>query len=365
LITLKTAVNCVERDDRHTSTIIPFLYHGGMVFPLSPRVIFLISIVVLLAPGLVQAQTLKNAGWNLAGGLALRYEDNVFALSDKNRDSFKANPQSFPGVESLDDFAWKPSVGIAYRTIARKHPSSLSLGVSGDFYTANSKKSFVTLRGGFGQELVAGTHASVGYTFIPRFFLGERIISSTATEAETLQLHQLVFILDKDFSDSLNSWVEGRYTVWDFNAAFSALDTVLIKGGLGATYKFNRYFMLGSGYLFDIASARGGDISGNPRDISFIAHSGFVSPTLKISRPAVLRLRYSFQYTRFTTDLSQDLDNFGRRIHGHSITIGLNYKFSPHISANLSYDRVMKDSNREFSNYTQNRYFAGMTYSLK
>jgi hypothetical protein len=355
----------VERDDRRTSTIIPFPYHEGIAFLLSLRVIFLIGLVALLVPGLVQAQTLKNAGWNLAGGLALRYEDNVFALSDKNRDNFKANPQVFPGVESLDDFIWAPSVGIAYRTIARKYPSSLSLGVSGDFYTANSKKSFVTLRGGIWQELVAKTHASVGYTFIPHFFLGERLVSSTATEAETLQLHQFVLRLDKDFMSSLNGWVEGRYTVWELNNPFDALDTVIARGGLGATYKFNRYFMLGSGYLFDTASARGGDISGSPRDISFIAHSGFVSPTVKISLRAVLRIQYSFQYTRFTTDLSQDLDNFGRRIHSHSVSIGLNYKFTPHISANLSYDRVMKDSNREFSNYTQNRYFVGMTYSLK
>ncbi|MCI0529453.1 MAG: hypothetical protein L0Y56_18595 [Nitrospira sp.] len=362
MITRKTVL---ERDDRHTLAIIPFLYHERIGLLLTLRVIFLIGMVILLVPGRVQAQTPKNAGWNLAGGLALRYEDNVFALSDKNRDSFKANSQSFPGVESLDDFVWTPSVGISYRTLASKYPSSLSLGVSGDIYTDNSKKSFVTFRGGFWQEVVAGTHASVGYTFIPHFFLGERLVSSTATQAETLQLHQLVLTLDKNFMSSLNGWVEGRYTAWEFNTSFDALDTVIARGGLGATYKFNRYFMLSSGYLFDAAFGRGGDISGSPRDISFIAHSGFVSPTVKISRPAILRLQYSFQYTRFTTDLPQDLDNFGRRIHSHTVSIGLNYKFTPHISANLSCDRVMKDSNRDFSNYTQNRYLVGMTYSLK
>ncbi len=355
----------VERDDRHTLTIIPFLYHEKIGLLLTLRVIFLIGIMILLVPKLVQAQTPKNAGWNLVGGLALRYEDNVFALSDKNREAFKANPQVFPGVESLDDFVWTPSVGISYRTLAPKYPSSLSLGVSGDIYTDNSKKSFVTLRGGFWQELVAKTHASVGYTFIPHFFLGERLVSSVATQAETLQFHQLVLTLDKNFMSSLNGWVEGSYTAWEFNDAFDALDTVIARGGIGATYKFNSYFMLGSGYLFDAASARGGDISGSPRDISFIAHSGFVSPTIKISGPAVLRLSYSFQQTHFTTGLSQDLDNFGRKVSSHSVSIGLNYKFTPHISANLSYDRVMKDSNREFSNYTQNRYFVGMTYSLK
>jgi long-subunit fatty acid transport protein len=143
------------------------------------------------------------------------------------------------------------------------------------------------------------------------------------------------------------------------------LDTAIINGGLGATYKFSRYFMLATGYLFDTATARGGDIGGRSRDISFIAHSGFVSPTIKIYRPAVLRLRYSFQYTRFTTDLSQDLDNFGRRIGSHTVSVGLNYMFTPRVSANLSYDWVIKDSNWEFSNYTQNRYLAGMTYSLK
>ncbi len=332
---------------------------------LSSRAIFLLGLLTLLLHGLAQAQTVEDARWRPTGGLALRYEDNVFALSDKNQDSFKTSPQSFPGVESLDDFVWVPSVGVTYRTMDREHPSYLSLGVSGNFYVANSKKSFETLRGGFRQDLAAGAHVSLGYTFIPRFFLGERVVSSTATEAEMVQLHQLVLTLDRDFTPSLNGWVEGRYTVWNFNAAFDALDTAISSGGIGATYKFNRYFMLGSGYLFDTASARGGEINGTPRDISFIAHTGFVSPTVKISRPTILRLRYSFQYTRFTTDLFQDSDNFGRRVRSHSVSIGLNYKLTPQISANLSYDRVIKDSNRDFSNYTQNRYLVGMTYSLE
>jgi hypothetical protein len=149
------------------------------------RAAFLIGILIFTVQGLAQAQTNKDSRWSLAGSLYFRYEDNVFALSDQNQDSFKENSQNFPGIKSLDDFVWAASVGFSYRTIARKYPSFFSLGISGDFYTTNSQKSFETFRGGFRQDLGSETHASIGYTFIPRFFLGERIISSTATEAQT------------------------------------------------------------------------------------------------------------------------------------------------------------------------------------
>lgn len=328
-------------------------------------VVIVIGVLLLMVKGVVQANPIKDDRWSLASGLTLRYADNVFGLSKTNQDRYKANPQGFPGVESVDDYVWAPSVGIAYRTTALRHPSSLSLNVSGDFYVANSRKSFETLRAGFRQNLVRGTHVSVGYTFIPRFFLGERLVGGTATDAETLQYHQFVLTLDKNFTSFLNGWVEGRYTILDFNTAFDALDTVISRGGFGATYKFNSYFILSSGYLFDIASAKGGNISGIPTDISFIAHTGFVSPTIKISQSVFLQLQYNFQYNQFTTGHSNDQNNFGRKVRSHSVSTSLSYRLTPQISASLSYDRVMKDSNRDFSNYTQNRYILGMTYSLK
>jgi hypothetical protein len=317
-----------------------------------------------LAQGLAHAQTVKDPRWTVSGGLKLRYVDNAFAFSDERRDRFKSNPDLFPVVESLDDFVWVPSVGLAYRARRGKFAPTVSLGLRGDFYVSNPKRSFETLGASFRHGLPAGVRISAGYTLIPRFFLGERLISNTSTDTQTMSFHQFSLALDRDFTASLNGWVQGAYTIWDFNDSFSALDTDTLRGGLGLTYKYKRYATLGMGYYVDRAFGESGIISGTARDTSFIRHTGFMSSTILPFSNAALRLNYAFRHTRFTADLSQDPDNFGHRAGNHSGSIALLYKATSKTTLNLIYDRVINRTNRNFSNYTQNRYLFGMSYRL-
>ena len=344
--------------------IIPFFIKEAMIRTIR-SFILTICIVAFITPGLAHGQTKRNSRLDISGTLMLRYDDNAFSLSDKNQDRFKANPQLFPGIESIDDFIWQPILRAAYRMKGHVYPSSLWLRVSGNFYQENSRRSYQSFTGGWRQNLPAKIRGLVIYTFIPRYFVGERLVSNTAIETETLQLHRVTLKLSRIFSPSFNGWLQGGFSILNFNDAFDALDTAILRGGLGATYRFNRNFKLDSQYSLDVASNEGGVINNDLRNISSITHNGFISPVFKLFKQGFLRLRYSLRHTHFTADSSQDPDNYGRRDSKHTLFIGLTYWLNKNMSANFFYDRAMKYSNRDFSNYNKNRYFFGMTYRFR
>jgi hypothetical protein len=196
----------------------------------SPTVKILFAVLCLFAAALpVQARTRRSLPvweWSLAASLGMTYDDNVLGFSERDRNNFLRDPDSFPTpLKSVDDLETTLTVRPALQWRA-----PLTLMVSGDYRL----KAVHRVRNGFSDYQ---THL-VGLSLRPRKF---GYPWSVRLRILAIPSHYLRVYRDRDYSQRFAT----RYSNWDYAASFRyrVMSPLWLEAGASyGTYYYNDKF---------------------------------------------------------------------------------------------------------------------------
>ena len=269
--------------------------------------------LAFLSCGVVYAETPQNSPFEIKGDISLVYDDNVFAYSNRLRDTFRANlrPIFFQNqnVNSLGDLITKPSFELHFRP--QRYPSTdISAGLSGSFYrqnaTLNDRSYFIKIVQALGPktdisvtydelflESIPDTFRTVGVDIERDFQIFEGNIFAEGTSE------------DRNYGVGLTTSIPSRYS-----------ETTL-------SYEFDQYVPM-------------------DRTLAFRSHQFRVEPIFPVTETITLNLYADIQEDQFTNTVRKDM------------TLGwgfiLDYAISENVATELGFDRIRWDTDENIPN---------------
>lgn len=316
------------------------------------------------APG---QESIENR-FHVQAGLGLIYDDNVWQYSDTDRKNFDNNPNNtfFQRTESLDDFIWEPFLYLSLKPFKKNLTTQLFADLTGDFHARNTSLNFGTYRMGLEQGLGEKTRALITYTLTPRVFVGiSRERRGGTLVGETVTNHTTRFLIQKEIQD-LDLGLTAHYKFRDYNDAFNEQDNDIYGVGLESKIFSSYGLKTWTAYLFELGVASGRNKPGFNNDLSYVSHQFRVGPEVRVNQSLAIGVHYQLRYKEFTTNLTNDMNHYGRRDFTHTAGFNAYYEISKSTEAKLGFERVMRRTNKnaEFFAYDESIATVGISYSF-
>jgi hypothetical protein len=346
----------------------------------------------------------------------IEYTDNVFKLTESDREKMKANAVEdqasgrFKDMDSDSDYIVSPELGLSLDSNSPVGGRfSLISWLRYDNYTRNPELSHpegrlrlrnsigdngeLTLQGSFvcdffKKNYLSGVNDANANGNIPK---SERIYSSAVyDEYEGLVAYQHKII------DVKNNKLSGfdiqpfaGYDVRRYNSTFSNRDQDITFLGFGLDLEFISRIGLEMIYRYEWVSSPGdnelvlfdetvsgadvngdGEIKRNAPVVTGIDRSSSryaieINPSFKISKKARLFAGYEYRITAYDSRNRLDIDHYDLETCRQKISSGIEYIFSKAWSAQAEYIRTDEDEDAEDGDYTENRYLLKIKYNIK
>lgn len=329
--------------------------------------ILFLSFVAFLSQIFASAygQEIKKDKLKVLAGLDLIYDDNVWQYSKSDRELFKINGNTdpfFQKTEDLDDLIWEPYLYLSLQTQDRQ--TQIFAKLTGDFYTRNTSLNLGTYLIGLKRKIGDETSALISYTLRPREFLGiSRERRGGTLVGETLTTHTTLLWLQRKIQN-LEIELTGHYKFRNYNDAFDEQDADIYGVGLGSRIYSKYRLKTRVTYLFEQGITAGQNEPGFNNDLSYISHQFRIGPEVQIIRPLKIGFHYQLKYNEFTTNLTGDLNHYGRKDTTHILGLNAYYDLNRNIEAKLGFVSVIKKTNQfpDFFSYTENSATVGLSY---
>jgi hypothetical protein len=342
--------------------------------------------------------------WSVFAETTVAYDDNVFQLSESQKNSLD-NPEQddlesgrYADMESISDIILTQRLGF-------KLTSMNSLGgeigmdawLQYNAYMKNDKKSyfeteisltqsmgdkgrlgveFKTLNGCYRKNYLSAADDSNDNGNIAR---DERTYSPAAyDEFEGVVFYRHNFIKNKDrMLSRLDVEPFGGSSIRRYNDLFSNRDKRTATGGLNVRLGFLSIINLDVGYQFDRVISPGhselvlfdetiigidvnndGDIEGNAAldtriDRSCNRHGIEITPSLELSDNLTVFAGYQWRISYYTSDNELDIDHYHRTVERHQFKADASFEMSKFCSASVEY-KTTDEEEPDDDDYVEN-----------
>jgi len=361
------------------------------------------------AEALVSDPSVKHSDseWSLFVETAVEYDDNVFQLSESQKDNLDNPDQGdvesgrYADMESISDVILTPRMGFKMNAV---NPLGGKFGMDAwlkyNAFMKNDKKSYFETELSFSQSIGDKGRLGVEWKVLNEYYKknyvsavedsnhngniarDERTYSpATYDEFEGTVFYRHTFIKNKvRMLSRLDVEPFGRSSIRHYDDLFSNRDKRAAIGGLNVRLGFLSKINLDFGYQFDRVISpnhseivlfdetinstdvnNDGDIEGNaalytPIDRSCNRLGIEITPSLELTDSITVFAGYQWRVSDYRSDNELDVDHYHRTVERHQFKAGASYEMSKSWSVSVEY-KTTDEEEPDDDDYVENCVF--------
>ncbi len=336
-------------------------------------------LITLLSIGLVPL----FADFDVSVRSDFEYSDNVFQLSDYDKDRFDDGDTKFDYIESRDDFIMRPELNFGYKYDGKGFTLEPSVSGTYNYYYQNTDKSnysaLVKLISDIPLTKDFRLTLAAYYGYYPDNWLRDYLDDETDRYQK--------FEYDKNlykFAPYLKMWRKlyvmpyFKYEEYFHNEYFTEYDGDATTMGLGFKYTFSTFYFQAY-YHFrnyecdgDAGIAVDADDAGDASYESNIYYIEFENKKVAISRHRYIRPFFSLMYEeRYYQTEKYDKFHSGREDVKYTIKFGSDFYLFDDVEFKLTYTHIFRDAESDnyedigkYKEYQEDRFTLGVQYNF-